>query len=264
MGISYSAIGCRAALALVLAVAAPAGAPAQGAPDPAPGSRDAREYSDCMTLARANPASAHESALAWRARGGGEAAIHCVAVALLGLGEYSQAARTLEELAIRADAKRPDLRAGLLAQAANAWLIAGKAGAAQDAQNRALAIRPGDVATLIDRSIARTSLGRDWDALDDLNRALELDPGRTEALVFRAAAWRRVEAWDLAAQDIERALARRPANPDALLERGLIRRQRGDTEGARADWLKLLEVTVEGSLTEAARRQLQALDVKTR
>ncbi len=60
---------------------------------------------------------------------------------------------------------------------------------------------------------------------------------------------RRVGAWELAAQDIER---------------GLIRRQRGDTEGARADLLKLLEVTVEGSLAEAARRQLQALDVKTR
>lgn len=265
MGISYSAIGCRVTLALALAgtAAAVGGARAQRAPDLTPGGRDARDYADCMTLARANPPAAHQTALAWRTRGGGDAASHCVAVALLGLGEYAQAARTLEELARRADARQPDHRAGLLAQAANAWLIAGKAGAALEAQNRALAIRPDNVATLIDRSISRTSLGRDWDALDDLNRALELDPARSEALVFRAAAWRRVEAWDLAAQDIERALTRRPANPDALFERGLIRRQQGDTAGARADWRKLLEISAEGSLSETARRHLRALDAKT-
>jgi hypothetical protein len=46
------------------------------------------------------------------------------------------------------------------------------------------------------------------------------------------------------------------------LERGLIRRQRGDKAGARADWLKLLEISVGGPLTEAARLYLQALDMK--
>ena len=263
MANSYSVIAGRALLALVLAVASAADAPAQHAPDLTPQSRDAREYSACIALARADPAAAHESALAWRAKGGGDAAIHCVAVALLGLGEYGQAARTMEELAERADQKRPALRAGLLAQAANAWLIAGKAEAASAALDKAVALRPDDAAILVDRSIARTSLGRDWDALDDLNRALEIDPDRVEALVFRAAAWRRVSAWELAAEDIDRALALRPANPDALLERGLIRRGRGDRAGARADWLKLLEITVDGPLTEAARGNLQALDVKT-
>jgi len=262
MGNSYRPIGCRALLALAVAGQA-AAAWAQPAPELTPQTRDAREYSACMALARANPAAAHESAIAWRAKGGGEAALHCVAVALLGLGEYGQAAGMLEDLAGRADTKRPDLRAGLWAQAANAWLIAGKAEAALAALDRALAIRPDDTATLIDRSIARTSLGRDWDALDDLNRALERDPDRIEALVFRAAAWRRVEAWELAAQDIDRALELRPANPDALLERGLIRRGQGDGAGARADWLKLLEIATEGPLTEAARRNLQALDVRT-
>jgi len=263
MGISYSAIGSRAALAFALAVTAGM-ALAQRAPDPAPSGPAAREYSACMALARANPKTAHDSALAWRARGGGDAALHCVAVALLGLGEYSQAADMLEDLAAHAAAKRPELRAGLLAQAANAWLIAGKAGAAITAQSKALALRPNDVATMVDRSIARTSLGRDWDALDDLNRALELEPGRFEALVFRAADWRRVEAGDLAAQDINRALALRPANPDALLERGLIRHARGDKAGARADWLNVIEITSDGPPAEAARRYLEALDVKTR
>lgn len=261
MRISYSRIGCRAALALMLA--ASAGAAGAGDMELAPRSREATRYSACMALARTSPAAAHEKALAWRARGGGEAAIHCAAVSLLGLGEYAQAARTLEEMAARTAPDRPDLRAGLLAQAANAWLIAGKSEAALAAQNKALAVRPDDVATLIDRSIARTSLGKDWEALDDLNRALELDPKRVEALVFRAAAWRRVEAWDLAAQDVGRALELRPDNPDALLERGIIRRKQGDAAGARADWLRLLEIDANGPLAEVARGHLEALDVKT-
>ncbi|MEE8332714.1 MAG: hypothetical protein V3R85_02610 [Alphaproteobacteria bacterium] len=262
MRISYRAIVGRAGLAVAIAAITWVGALAQRAPDLTPRGQAMSDYSDCMELARADPIAAHKSALAWRARGGGEAAIHCVAVALLGLGEYTQAARAMEGLVARTAAKRPDLRAGLLAQAANTWLIAGKPRAALAAQNKSLALRPNDVATLIDRSIANTSLARDWDALDDLNRALELDPDRTEALIFRAAAWRRVEGWDLAAQDINRALALRADNPDALLERGLIRRQRGDKAGARADWLKLLEISADGPLTEAARLYLQALDVK--
>lgn len=261
MTISYSVIAGRALLALMLAAAGTEAA-AQRAPDLTPRSRNAREYSACMKLARADPKAAQESALAWRAKGGGDAAVHCIAVALLGLGEYDQAARTMEDLAGRVDPKRPDLRAGLWAQAANAWLIAGKAKAALAALDKALKIRPDDPATLIDRSIARTSLGRDWDALDDLNRALELDPDRVEALVFRAAAWRRVKAWELAEQDIDRALVLRPANPDALLERGLIRHGRGDKAGARADWLKVIEIAVNGPLTEAARRNLEAMDVR--
>lgn len=56
-----------------------------------PKSTAAREYAACMAIARSNPRAAHESALAWRKKGGGNAAIHCIAVALLGMGQYSQA-----------------------------------------------------------------------------------------------------------------------------------------------------------------------------
>jgi len=262
MRISYSVIARRAVLALALAPAAGATA-AQTGMELTPVSREARAYSDCMALARSDPRAAHKSALAWHAKDGGDPALHCAAVALLGLGDYDQAASMLETLAGRADAKRPELRAGLLAQAANAWLIAGKPKAALAAQNRALEIRPGDPAILTDRSIARTSLGRDWDALDDLNRVLEIDPDRIEALVFRAAAWRRVEAWELALQDVDRALGMRPENPDALMERALIRLGQGNRAGARADWLRVVEITVDGPLRDAARRNLEALDLKT-
>ncbi len=238
------------------------GALAQRQLDLTPRSQEAREYSACMHLARTNPKAGQETALAWRKRGGGDPAIHCVAVALLGMGQYSQSARMMEELAAASSGKRPDLRAGLLAQAANGWIIAGRPQTAATLLERALALLPDNIEMMIDRSIALAALGKYWDALDDLNRVLELAPGRIDALTFRASAWRRVEAYDLARQDIDAVLAAQPQTPDALLERGLIRKAQGDREGARADWLKVIEIAVKGPLTDAARRNIETMDVQ--
>jgi len=215
-----------------------------------------------MRLARGDPAAAHESALAWRRKGGGDAALHCVAVALVGLGQHGQAARLLEELAGRTEGARVPLKAALLAQAANARTMAGQSAAAEKLLTDAIALRPGDAELRIDRSIARAAQGRYWEALDDLNAALDRAPERADALTLRASAWRHVGAPALARQDIDRALALRPDDPDALLERGLIRKAAGDIAGARADWLRVLEVAVEGPLTEAARRHLESIDVR--
>src|SRR5450755_4658977 len=60
----------------------------------------AQQYNDCMTLARRVPAQAYESAMAWQKQGGGAAAGHCAAVALIGLGNYKPAAQSLEKLAV--------------------------------------------------------------------------------------------------------------------------------------------------------------------
>ncbi len=59
----------------------------------------AREYGACMTLVQRDAEEAFESALAWRDMGGGDAASHCVAAALLGLKQYAEAARRFETLA---------------------------------------------------------------------------------------------------------------------------------------------------------------------
>jgi tetratricopeptide (TPR) repeat protein len=255
----------RAAIALVTMAATGllgSTAIAQRQLDLTPRSVEAREYSACMRLAKTSPKAAQQTALAWRKRGGGDPALHCVAVALLSMGQYSQSARMLEELAAGSDAKRPDLRAGLLAQAANGWIIAGRPQTAVKLLGQALALRPTNVEMMIDRSIALVSLGKYWDALDDLNRALELAPGRIDAMTFRASAWRQVKAFDLARQDIDAVLTAQPETLDALLERGLIRKAQGDKDGARADWLKVLELAVKGPQTDAARRNIEIMDVK--
>jgi len=255
-------IAAVAVMAVAISVTMPAESPAEQKRDPGPQSAEAREYAACMALARRDPKAAHESALAWQKKGGGDAAVHCVAVALLGLGRYDQVGPMMEELAARTDMTRVKLKAGLLGQAANAWLISGQPKRADKLLSEALLLLPRDVELLLDRSIARAALGHYWEALDDLNEALERQPDRVDALTFRASAWRHVDALDLAADDIAGALKRRPDNPDSLLERGLIRKARGDRAGARADWLRVLEIAVEGPLTEAARRNLESMDVR--
>src|ERR1700674_1114577 len=85
---------------------------------------DAQRYHDCMTQARQVPAKAYETAIAWQKKGGGAAAGHCAAVALIGLGRYSAAAQSLEKLAADQAKTRKDLGAGLYGQAAQAWLLA--------------------------------------------------------------------------------------------------------------------------------------------
>ena len=235
---------------------------AQPATELTPRSEGARQYQACMALARQDPKAAHESALAWRQNGGGSPATHCIAVALLGLGQHHLSGQMLEELAERTATSRVTLKAGLLSQAANAWLIAGQARRSEKLLSEALSLTPRNVDILIDRSVARATLEKYFDALDDLNEALEIMPGREDALTFRASAWRRVDALDLAEKDVAEALERRPDYPEALLERGLIHKTKGDIILARADWLRVLDIAVEGPLTEAARRNLQSLNEK--
>jgi Flp pilus assembly protein TadD len=106
-------------------------------------------------------------------------------------------------------------------------------------------------------------MGAFWDAVDDLNRAIDLAPKRPDVLALRASAYRRLETLDLAEDDVTRALALEPGFPDALLERGILRRLKGDTAGARRDWLAVVRAGGDSPAAEAARDQLERLDMKT-
>ncbi len=224
--------------------------------------KQAERYAKCMSLARTEPERAQKKAHEWVRQDGGDAAEHCLAVALLGLGQYELSARNLEALSERTRKTRPSLSIELLGQAANAWLIAGKPQAAYAAQTRALKERPGDVEILIDRSIALASSARYWEALDDLNAALDLAPRRVDALIFRAAAYRRLDTLELAEEDVERALGLAPDNVDGLLERGNIRRLKGDVGGARSDWMAILHIAPDSPAAEFARLNMEKIAVR--
>jgi len=241
---------------LLLILAAPAAA--HEAP-PAPADH-ARAYATCMARARDQPDEALVSAGVWQKQGGGDAARHCAAVAMIGLGRYDEAAVRLEALAQDiADTAPLDLRVGVLAQAGQAWLLAADAERALAAQTAALALEPGNIELLIDRGITLASLNKYWEAVDDLNAAHDLAPERPDILIFRASAYRYLDSLDLARDDIERALTIAPNDPDGLLERGILHRLAGEAEAARDDWRKVIAVAEGTPAAATARKNLARL-----
>jgi tetratricopeptide (TPR) repeat protein len=240
------------------AAPAPAEQPAQGK-----GERidDAKQYQHCVALARQKPEDGWEEALAWTSLGGGEPARHCAAIALIGLKQYEEAASRLEDLA-RDSHREAKLRAGMLAQAGQAWLLAKKPERAYAAQTTALGLVPGAPDLLIDRSESLAAAKNYRDALSDLDQALSTDPKRVDALVFRAAAKRYLDDLPGARTDAEQAVALDPNYQDAWLENGIVKRLQGDGAGARQDWKKVLEIAPNSAAADTARRDLELLDVK--
>ena len=221
----------------------------------------AAEYDACVTLAKSVPTAGFESALAWQALGGGEAAQHCAAVALVELGHYSEAAARLEALAETTRRSRPELAPEILAQAGQAWLLAGDHERAYTVQTTALELSPDNVELLVDRGVTLAKAENYAEAVTDLSRALLFVPDRPDILVYRASAYRILDDQPRALADVERALILDPENPEGLLERGNLRRLTGDLDGARQDWLRAA-VLAEGQPTsEAAQANLAAMDV---
>jgi tetratricopeptide (TPR) repeat protein len=221
-----------------------------------------REYEDCMTLARRVPADGYESALAWEGQGGGDPARHCAAVALIGMGKFTEAAERLESLAGTMAARQPDLAAGAFAQAGQAWTMAGETRRALDAAAAGLKLTPEDVDLLLDRAIAFATLGDFPAAVADLDKANVLAPERADVLVYRASAWRFRQDLPRARADVDAALALEPDNAEALLERGNIRRLSSDMAGARQDWLQVVDIAGGTPAGDAAKANLEKLDVR--
>jgi len=91
---------------------------ARPAPPPVPAleKENAANYQLCLSTARTYPEQGFELAGRWEGLGGGEAAKHCAAVALIGLHQYPEAAQRLMALALSSK-QSADIRAGMLAQA---------------------------------------------------------------------------------------------------------------------------------------------------
>lgn len=219
------------------------------------------QYQVCMVLAKKLPNEAFETAITWRDLGGGDAAEHCAAVALVGLGQYVEAAGRLEALAERTK-QDSSVKAGLLAHAAQARLLAGQAFRAEVVLTAALKLTPGDSALLVDRAQARAERKNYRGAIQDLDQAIEREARRPDAYLFRAEARRYLGQLELALADVEKVLALQPSHAEALLERGILRRLSDDDDGARKDWLGVLRVAPKSPAADAARAYLEQMDVK--
>ena len=222
-------------------------------------SAQAAEYARCIRLAKSRPAAGESLAAAWQKRGGGHPAWHCRAVALFGLRRYREAARNFDALA-QAMARDPaSLRAGMLDQAGQAWLLAGEPVRAYADCGAAAALRPGDPELLIDEAETAAAASYYDKALEALDRVLQQNPKRLDALIYRAAAYRALNRSAPALVDIEKALAEAPNSLPALLERGNIRLLAGDIAGARGDWMRVARLSPKSAEGRAARANLARL-----
>ena len=114
---------------------------------------------------------------------------------------------------------------------------------------------------LIDRSIVLASAENYRAALLDLDRAYELAPQRPDVLVYRATVHRFLGSDTFALRDIEAAIQLDPNLPEAYLERGILKRMQGDRNGARRDWVRVLDLGSGTPAADAARVNLELLDV---
>lgn len=247
----------------MLAILLPGAAQAQGAVGglTAQSAQQAERYRACMTLARRRPQDGFEDAIQWRSLGGGDAADHCAAVALIELEQFDEAARRLERLAA-VSFEEPDIKAGLYAQAGQAWLLDGRAENATRAFSSAIGLKPGDADLLADRAQSWAARGDYAAAETDLSAALNIAPSRADLYALRASARRFLDRPDDALADANTALELNPGNPEALLERGILRRLSGDDAGARADWLKILNGMPDSDAARPARQNIENMDVK--
>ena len=98
-------------------------------------------------------------------------------------------------------------------------------------------------------------------AIEDLNRAINIHGGSADAFAFRATAQRHLEQTEAALRDVGYALALDLLHPEALLERGNLRRIKGDKRGAREDWMTVLSIAPNTTAANAARANLENMDV---
>jgi tetratricopeptide (TPR) repeat protein len=220
------------------------------------------QYQACMSLLDRDPAGALDSAVEWERQGGGDAARHCKALAMIRTGDVEDGALELERVAQAMPQVKAPLAAELFAQAGQAWIKAGNPQRALYAQNEGLKLNPKDVQLLIDRALTYGASGMYFEALDDLNVAVEIVPEDPDVYAMRAAAYRQLETLDLAEENIEQALKLSPSHPGALLERGYLRREKGDEEGARADWLTVIQVLPGTDIANEAQKNIEKLDIR--
>ena len=222
-----------------------------------------RQYRSCNTLTYREPWEAFDRAEAWAALDGGAPARHCAAMALLEAKQYDRAAQRLEALAATLPSDHYPSPGDVLAQAANVWLLGGRVDMALQAIELAIQFDPGKAAYLVDRGRIRAEQGEHAAALIDLDNAIALDDRDDDAIAFRASALRHLGRAGDAMIAIERALSLNPGNPSARLERGILRHDAGERNGARSDWLRVLQDHRGTPAADAAQARLEKMDVRT-
>lgn len=239
---------------------------------------EGKKYDQCIALAESAPDRGINMALEWQLNAGGVPARHCEAVGLFFAREYSESAARLEAIAedmrigrgmpVRGD-ERATANARMLAdtygQAANAWLLGNELERAESAIVQALSIVPEHSRLEHDLRIDRARIAAaDEDftlALSELEAVWGVDRTRLDILILLASAARGIENFERAETALKTYMATYPEDPAAFLELGNLRDALGDKPAARKAWLKVLSLQDQGPSAEAARANLERIDV---
>jgi tetratricopeptide (TPR) repeat protein len=220
-------------------------------------------YQHCVDTTKSDAQGSYNQALAWHSGGGGAAAEHCEALALMELRRYSEAAPLLDALGRQGDLLS-NVRVQLYDQAGNAWLLAEDASRAEMSFSNALVLASGDVEIYADRARAR-AMRKDWSGADaDLSAALVRDADRADLLVLRASARHAAGRKAEARKDIDAALGIFPNYGDALVERGAMKFEDGDARGATADWEQVVKAAPRSRAAALANEYLTETEAPAR
>ncbi|MDT9599497.1 tetratricopeptide repeat protein [Sphingosinicella rhizophila] len=225
----------------------------QGAP---PAASEEAQLRSCTETVRTDPEQAVRKASEWRVSGGGLSARHCLALAYVQLERWGPAATEFEQAAREAELKQDPRAAEYWTQSGNAWLAGGEFASARKALDAALAtssLTPelrGEV--LFDRARAAFAADDVQAARLDIDKGLALVPSDPFGWYLSAALARQSDDLARARTDIGKAVTLAPDDADVLLEAGNISGLAGDTDIARAFYMRAIKASPQSPAGRAA------------
>lgn len=189
---------------------------------------DAERYEACLMEIDDDPERAMETGRIWKAQGGGWSADHCIALAVVASGTYSEGASRLMSAAESAVNVHDQIRAVMMGQAGDAWLAAGDETAALSAFTRGRFFAPTDAGLALGQAEAALEM-EDWAMVEAAaEEAIALDAALADAWRLRGRARLARSDFDGAQADMEQARALAPEDINVLVLRGDILNARRD------------------------------------
>ncbi len=124
------------------------------------------------------------------------------------------------------------------------WKMKQVKDAAEDVQ-KLLELNPEDEAALLLKGEILAAMGKSEEAHEYFAQVLELNPFNEKAFLLTAGLYTVVQEWDRAIAVYDEALEINPSFAQAYHERGRIKLQKGDKEGAAEDMKRAMELAPE-------------------
>lgn len=184
-------------------------------------------YKACAKLAATDPKAALAKTEIWLKTDNSIGPKHCQAMALYGLGRYTQAATALNRIYEQLPPTDLVLRVYVTRQTVEAYTRAGKNDAAVKTLTAQInSINPAadeetvdarlSAELLVGRATILRKIGKKTDAIQDLDHALSLRPNNTAALLARADLLMIMGDKALAKEDLQAILRSNPKHPEAV------------------------------------------------